>query len=52
MIKWRFVLRFAGLGSVVERSATKAEIAQALLLGAVGGRTAPSAALRGRKCAK
>ena len=31
MIKWRFVLRFAGLGSVVERSATKAAIAQASL---------------------
>ena len=31
MIKWRFVLRFAGLGSVVERPATKAATAQAFL---------------------
>ena len=37
MIKWRFVLRFAGLGSVVERSATKAEIAQASLSAARRG---------------
>jgi len=36
MIKWRFVLRFAGLGSVVERSATKAAIAQASLSAARG----------------
>ena len=37
MIKWRFVLRFAGLGSVVERSATKAAIAQASLSAARRG---------------
>ena len=53
-------LRFAGLGSVVERSATKAAIAQALESlacphsvcggrGAVGGGTVTSSALRGRK---
>ena len=37
MIKWRFVLRFAGLGSVVERSTTKAVTSQTSLSAARRG---------------